>query len=970
MKYYKPLAGDILVDGNSIQNLDNDWLRHNITLVQQDSVLFNETILQNISFGNRDNSDIEDVKKACETAYLRETIQEMPDGLDTVAGLGGRLLSGGQRQRVAIARARLRDAPILIMDESTSALDYTSRQQVMEAIRQWRKGKTTIIITHDRSQILQDDYVYVLDNTQVIQEGYRKKLDGESPGTFASISCSDRSLEVNQEVKTPGVRSVVELLEEEDFSNRWDYISKVFSKSRTPPSTAIAGFQNHNRLSFGFRVAQANALKSDLIWSSPTTLSSPHISFITPSASPRVPSPTSINKETGCTARAPVSDFSSSKHESPLPRLRSLPTNAGTTSSRSSLVLPRPPGEVVREKIPGDKPEEVNAAAPVSLTRIFSTIWPILSHKDRIIFLAGFFASFVVAVGTPAFAYVFARLLSVFYLPQEDRAEQALKFALALLGIAIVDGFASFCAHYMLEYSAQSWITSLRLEALKRILAQPKSWFDDDRNSPSRLNESLDRNAEEMRNLVGRFAGLVFTVFWMLGICIVWSFIISWKLTLVALGCAPVVYAITRIFHVVSSKWEDRCNKCADIASSICTETFTNIRVVRALTLESYFAQKHRSAMNDAYKTGVSRAVYAGSLYGVSDALNIFITALVFYYGTVIIGSGSHSVGSILQIVNILLFGISNASSMYSMVPQITSSRTTATYMLRLANLPLHNSYETQGTTRLPSPLPIRMTNLSFTHPSQPHIKTLSNISLHIEPGTCTAIVGPSGSGKSTIASLLQCLYAPDPSSPSPVTFAGVPQHECHISALRAHIASVPQSPILFPTTVLSNITYGLPDSSPLCTLEAAQRAAAHAGIHPFIASLENGYETLIGDGGMGLSGGQTQRVALARALVRRPKVLISDEATSALDAESAEGVRAVVRRVVGEGTAVVVVSHSVEMMKVAQRVVVVREGTVVEEGVFAELCERGGELARLIGVEKGRGQRIGHVRLGSNIGV
>jgi ATP-binding cassette, subfamily B (MDR/TAP), member 1 len=457
MKYYKPLAGDILVDGNSIQNLDNDWLRHNITLVQQDSVLFNETILQNILFGNRDNSDIEDVQKACKTAYLSDTIQEMANGLDTVAGLGGRLLSGGQRQRVAIARARLRDAPILIMDESTSALDYTSRQQVMEAIRQWRKGKTTIIITHDMSQILEDDYVYVLDHTQVVQEGYRKKLDCESPGTFASILCSDKSLEDNQQIKTPEVTSIVEPLEE-DFSNRWDYISKVFSKSGTPPSTAISGFQNHNRLSFGFRVPQANALKSDLICSSHIISSSPHIS-VTLRASPRVPSPTLINKDAGGTPRAPISNFTNNKHESPAPRLRSLPTNASTTSSRSSLIPPQPPGEVVREKIPGHKPEEVNEAAPVPLTRIFSTIWPILSGKDRIIFVAGFFASFVVAVGTPAFAYVFARLLSVFYLPRADRADQALKFALSLLGIAIVDGLASFCAHYMLEYSAQSWIT-------------------------------------------------------------------------------------------------------------------------------------------------------------------------------------------------------------------------------------------------------------------------------------------------------------------------------------------------------------------------------------------------------------------------------------------------------------------------------------------------------------------------------
>jgi ATP-binding cassette subfamily B (MDR/TAP) protein 1 len=942
MRYYEPLSGDILVDGNPIQTLDTDWLRHNITLVQQESVLFNETIRQNISFGNRDHCRTEAVTRACETACLAETLDDMPGGLDTVVGLGGRSLSGGQQQRVAIARARLRDAPILILDESTSALDHTSRVRVMQAIREWRQGKTTIIITHDMSQILDDDYVYVLDHGKLVQEGYRKKLAAKTHGAFASILCSHEEKEPEQEPPAP-----MQVFEEEDFSHRWRYISNVFG-----PSKAAPGSTTGLPISSGRRPSG-----SDLIWTSPVATNSrrmssilqPDLSFISPRS---LSAPSRVEKETEHAVRAPTWNTINYKHESLGSRRRSRATTDTTAVSSRPPVHHRPPARPAQDPAPAPGPDD---QAPASLARIFGSIWPTLSRRNRVVFVSGFAAAFVVAVGTPAFAYIFSRLLNVFYLPRAERAGQALRWALWLLAVAVVDGLACFGTHYALESSAQAWITALRLAALERILAQPKAWFEQEANAPGRLSECLDRNAEEMRNLVGRFAGLVFTVFWMLGISVAVSFAISWQLTLVALGCGPVVYAIMWVFHLVSSRWEERCNGRAEAASSIFTETFSHIRVVRALTLENYFARKHRQATVDAYQTGLRRAAYSGSLFGLSDAVTFFIMAGIFYYGTVLISSGSHPVGSILQVINLLLFGMSNGSSMMSMVPQISSSRATATSMLRLANLPLHASHESHGSARLPSPLPIQMTDLSFTHSAPPHARTLSSISLRIAAGTCTAIVGPSGSGKSTLLSVLQCLYPPDaaePGAPSPLTFAGVPANQCSVAGLREHIASVPQAPVLFPATILANIVYGLPETSPLRSAEAAQRAAEQAGIHDFIASLDEGYGTRIGEGGMGLSGGQAQRVAIARAVVRRPRVLVLDEGTSGLDGEGAEGVRRVVRGMVESGVAAVVVSHGVEMMRSADRVVVVEDGRVVEEGGFEELCDRGGALARLIGVE------------------
>jgi ATP-binding cassette subfamily B (MDR/TAP) protein 1 len=229
----------------------------------------------------------------------------------------------------------------------------------------------------------------------------------------------------------------------------------------------------------------------------------------------------------------------------------------------------------------------------------------------------------------------------------------------------------------------------------------------------------------------------------------------------------------------------------------------------------------------------------------------------------------------------------------------------------------------------------------------------LDHFNLTIPSNTCTAIVGASGSGKSTIVSLLLGLYPPglSKSDPPSLTIGGRDIRSLDISTLRSLIAVVPQQPTLFPATITANITYGLPRTSPLSHPSNIRVAATAAGIHDFIATLPQQYETPIGDGGIGLSGGQAQRIVIARALVRCPKILILDEATSSLDSESAEVIRQTVKRLVEreKGLTVIIVTHAKEMMMVARNVVVIEKGHVVEEGPFERLTREGGALWRML---------------------
>ncbi|KAL2870203.1 ABC transporter ATP-binding protein [Aspergillus lucknowensis] len=884
-RFYLPTSGEIFIDGNPIQTLSINWIRNNITYVEQRSILFNESIFKNIAFGRRDHEEIrkQDVEYSIELAMLASTIENLPSGIDTLVGEGGNALSGGQRQRVAIARARVRDSPILILDEPTSALDGTNRAHVMDSIRKWREGKTTIIITHDMSQIRDSDFAYVLDQGSVIQAGYKGelKLDRKLDGLF-------------REDRVSSEKSVFD-----DYMSDTSPISSEEDSYGQPPPPPPKDFDRNH------------------------------------------PVDVSLKKYPFGQAEIPMDNLSAL-------RAKNIHFQPSSSSSFRTFKLRRPRALQRREnessRTKRISPSQANLGKPIR--RAMQSILPSLSPKQRLFLFIAFLCTLAHASATPLFSYFLSRLLHTFY----NKSNDSKRWALAVLGVAICDAFTNYLMYYLLDVCGQAWVDCLRKDAFHRVLDQARAWFEDERNAASQISTCLHESGEEVRNLVTCFSGYIIVAASVTLMAVIWSLAMSWKLTFVALACGPVIYAITRGFETTSGIWDRRCTTARVKTSEIFLETFSEIRTVRSLTLEHYFHNKHLKAASVCLTLGLRKGIYTGLLFGLVESTILFVSALIFYYGAALVRYGEFTVEAIMSVFSVLLFSVAYASTVMAWIPQISTSREMARRLFRLVDLPEHTSHEHSGQQLIPKVAPIRIERLTFRYPSRPDAPVLRSVSVMIPEGSCTAIVGRSGSGKSTVASLLLSLYETPPSQRPRISLGGVDIRNLHTPSLRSRISIVSQQPTIFPGTIQENIGYGLDPESPLSTLVSVRSAARAAGIDEFISSLPRGYQTVVGDGGVGLSGGQAQRVVIARALVRKPQVLILDEATSSLDPGSAETIRQTVQRLVAarKGLTVIIITHAREMMEIADNIVVLEEGRVVESGPFKTLSRRPTRVGKL----------------------
>ena len=422
----------------------------------------------------------------------------------------------------------------------------------------------------------------------------------------------------------------------------------------------------------------------------------------------------------------------------------------------------------------------------------------------------------------------------------------------------------------------------------------------------------------------------------LLGGMLIILFPLDSNLTLLALTVIPILFALISGFNrkIVDVATEVRNTESR--VYSLVQWAMSSIKVVQAFTKEEEEHRRFMGASGESLRATL-RLYSWQTLY--SGAVNVVIaggTALVVYAGARAVMSGTLSVGQLIVFISYL-------AQLYAPINQITQSWG----LIAGARVGARRVFEVLDTEadlkdgRLSFPPEgargeVAWRGVDFRY--RPETPVLAGIDFKVAAGAKIAVIGPTGAGKSTLLGLLPRFFDP---SAGVVEIDGVDVREYQLKSLRSQIAMVLQPPLIFPLSVRDNIAYGRPGAADAEIEEAARLARIHA----LIASLPEGYDTVIGESGIALSEGEKQRVTIARALLRGAPILILDEPTSALDVSTEALVMAGIERLM-EGRTTFIIAHRLSTVRRCDRIIVLRDGAIVEQGTLPELLRRGGVFA------------------------
>lgn len=388
--------------------------------------------------------------------------------------------------------------------------------------------------------------------------------------------------------------------------------------------------------------------------------------------------------------------------------------------------------------------------------------------------------------------------------------------------------------------------------------------------------------------------------------------------------------------HLVS-KFSKQASAFTERATAVAESAFRGVQIVQAFGVTERLAEDHLVFLRKALRAGLKKsfvgAAMLGSVYFIAYAAN----ALAFWYGDKL-RDGHAEAGTIYAVVFLILDASFVVGAVGPFIQTFALAAAAGQAVFDVLDYPTPeidvSSTSGKSVNRTDFRKTITLRDVSFVYPARPTEHVLQSVHLQIAPGKVTGLVGPSGSGKSTIATLLLRLY--DPSAGS-ILLGDDDLRDLNVKSLRFHIALVTQSPTLFSGTILDNIRLGLPEYENITEDEIFVRCqkAAQEAYCDFLEHLPDGLLTQIGSGHHSqLSGGQKQRIALARALVGNPALLLLDEYTSAMDATSEAMVLENLRRSSSKsGRTTVIIAHRLATVKDADRIIVMKDGAVVEEG-------------------------------------
>jgi ATP-binding cassette, subfamily B, bacterial len=502
----------------------------------------------------------------------------------------------------------------------------------------------------------------------------------------------------------------------------------------------------------------------------------------------------------------------------------------------------------------------------------------------------------------------------------------------------------------------QTWLTAtvgnsvmgaLRVRLFTHLQAMELSFFTRTKTGiiQSRLQNDVGGVASVLTNTISSLLGNAVTVI----AAFVAMLLLDWQLTIVALILMPILVIAQRRVGQVRARIAAKTQESLSDMTAITQETLSvsGILLSKSFTRQQAEIGRYSDENDNQVRLQVSQQMSGQWFFAMVSIFLSSIPAIVYLVAGLLMTNGSAEItaGTIVAFTTVqsrLLFPL--LGLMRVALDLQTSSALFARIFQYLDLVPAISDAPDARTVPegVPATGRVEFDRVTFAYPDagEESRPTLDDVSFAIEPGEFAAFVGPSGAGKTTVSYLIPRFYE---ASGGRVLFSGVDVRELAQHSLVSHIGIVSQETYLFHATIAENLRYAKPDATN-AELEAAARSAS---IHDTIASFPGGYDTIVGERGYRLSGGEKQRIAIARVLLKNPEVLILDEATSALDAISERVVQAALDTA-SRGRTTIAIAHRLSTIVGADVIFVVDGGRIVERGSHAELLAAGGVYARL----------------------
>jgi len=574
-----------------------------------------------------------------------------------------------------------------------------------------------------------------------------------------------------------------------------------------------------------------------------------------------------------------------------------------------------------------------------------SVVFSLLSLTMIIPFLRLLFGLEEAQASAPTMSFSMSSLVEQFnytvsqLITNYDKPTALLFICILVLVVFLLKNLFLYLGAWVMIGIRTNVVASLRNQLYQKVLELPLSYFSNERKGDLITRISNDVQLVEsdiIKSLLTLIREpLTIVVF------LVTMFWISPSLTIFVLICLPISgFIISRIGRSLKRNSTASQQSLGNLMS-ILEESLSGLSIIKAFNAGEHQSKKYEKE-NSQWQQFTQQLFFRKELASpLSETMGIALVVAVLWYGGSLVLNNKSPLGAEVFIAFILIFSqlIQPAKKLVSAFYNIQKGAASFERIESVLNEPVDEKItKPQNFQNVAFEQNIQFSNVNFGYEDK---TVLHNINFQLNKGEALALVGQSGSGKSTIADLLMRFYIVEHGA---ILIDGININTINKQQLRSLFGLVTQQPILFNDTVFNNIAFGLKNVSETVVMQAAKIANAHT----FIENLPNGYQTIIGEGGNKLSGGEKQRLTIARAVVKNPPILILDEATSALDAESESLVQQALAKVMQNRTTLLI-AHRLATVQRADKILVLQNGHIIEQGNHLNLIEQGGAYAKLV---------------------